>query len=265
MALAGLSLAALDQDSTLRLLEQLDREDAESEAALLQKEAEALASKQAEIRKRLAQLNLNQTKPNGASSSHEPMNRNARPAESESSSADDDDDTAASAPDGNPTHDTLGLGIVLTEAAILQRLRRMCKRRKNGKVPGGEDAYNAYQDVDRRNDLAASLADGLQEVQTQLEDEAPATAGLAAAGPGHEAIWDVYNLCVVSFRELKTEIDVAIETSSVLAVQAVSLENKVVPTVTDLQRELKAQESEAAAKKPKAKPSTKAKAKNNKK
>ena len=112
MALAGLSLAALDQDSTLRLLEQLDREDAESEAALLQKEAEALASKQAEIRKRLAQLNLNQTKPNGASSSHEPMNRNARPAESESSSADDDDDTAASAPDGNPTHDTLGLGIV---------------------------------------------------------------------------------------------------------------------------------------------------------
>ena len=44
-------------------------------------------------------------------------------------------------------------------------------------------------------------ADGLQEVQTQLEDEAPATAGLAAAGPGHEAIWDVYNLCVVSFRE----------------------------------------------------------------
>ena len=33
----------------------------------------------------------------------------------------------------------------------------MCKRRKNGKVPGGEDAYNAYQDVDRRNDLAASL------------------------------------------------------------------------------------------------------------
>ena len=39
----------------------------------------------------------------------------------------------------------------------MQRLRRACKRRKNGKVPGGEDAYNSYQDVEKRNDLARAL------------------------------------------------------------------------------------------------------------
>ena len=132
----------LDQDPTLSLLEKLDGEDAESEAALLQKEAEVLASKQAEIRKKLAQLNINHAPatpkqasenkalparpapPSRASSrppsrastpppSHAAGSRPApAPTESgkESDSSSDGDGDADDAADSSG--DTLGLGIV---------------------------------------------------------------------------------------------------------------------------------------------------------
>ena len=48
---------------------------------------------------------------------------------------------------------------VLTEAAVMQRLRRACQRRKNGKVPGGEDALTMYKDTDKRLELARTLVD----------------------------------------------------------------------------------------------------------
>ena len=48
---------------------------------------------------------------------------------------------------------------VLTEAAIMQRLRRACQRRKNGKVPGAEDALTMYRDTDKRLELARNLID----------------------------------------------------------------------------------------------------------
>ena len=46
---------------------------------------------------------------------------------------------------------------VLTEAAVMQRLRRACQRRKNGKVPGGEDALELYKDTEKRLELARQL------------------------------------------------------------------------------------------------------------
>lgn len=46
---------------------------------------------------------------------------------------------------------------VLSESAIMQRLRRMCRRRKSGKVPGGEDAHKQFQDMEKRPALAVSL------------------------------------------------------------------------------------------------------------
>ena len=41
----------------------------------------------------------------------------------------------------------------------MQRLRRACQRRKNGKVPGGEDALTMYRDTDKRLELARNLID----------------------------------------------------------------------------------------------------------
>ena len=41
----------------------------------------------------------------------------------------------------------------------MQRLRRACQRRKNGKVPGGEEALTMYQDTDKRLELARLLID----------------------------------------------------------------------------------------------------------
>ena len=41
----------------------------------------------------------------------------------------------------------------------MQRLRRACQRRKNGKVPGGEDALNLYKDTEKRLELARTLID----------------------------------------------------------------------------------------------------------
>ena len=56
---------------------------------------------------------------------------------------------------------------VLTDAAIRQRLRRFCKRRKSGKVPGGEDAHKLYQDMEKRDDMARMLvACGFAEAAT---------------------------------------------------------------------------------------------------
>ena len=39
----------------------------------------------------------------------------------------------------------------------MQRLRRACQRKKNGKVPGGEDALSMYQDTDKRVEMARML------------------------------------------------------------------------------------------------------------
>ena len=39
----------------------------------------------------------------------------------------------------------------------MQRLRRACQRKKNSKVPGGEDALTMYKDTDKRLEMARTL------------------------------------------------------------------------------------------------------------
>ncbi|CAE7245398.1 unnamed protein product [Symbiodinium sp. CCMP2592] len=88
--------------------------------------------------------------------------------EKSSDEGDDDDDD-----DNDPDKGDWGLGttlcpktgkvpdqhMVISLDALKQRLRRACKRRKNGKVPGGEAAFEAYQDVENRQHLAKLLVD----------------------------------------------------------------------------------------------------------
>ncbi|CAE7478075.1 unnamed protein product [Symbiodinium sp. CCMP2592] len=87
--------------------------------------------------------------------------------EKSSDEGDDDDD------DNDPDKGDWGLGttlcpktgkvpdqhMVVSLDALKQRLRRACKRRKNGKVPGGEAAFEAYQDVENRKQLAKLLVE----------------------------------------------------------------------------------------------------------
>ena len=43
----------------------------------------------------------------------------------------------------------------------------MCKRRKSGRVPGGEEAHSAYQDKDNRKMLAKAL------VESKFNEDSP--------------------------------------------------------------------------------------------
>ena len=142
-----------------------------------------LQERQAEVRKRLNMLNAGRVPPKPASDAKKPC----------SIAASSDAATASESEDDHAMNDgDLGLGLgtvlcpktkkvscllsvprhlfkhhlrnlsildseVLTEAAIMQRLRRACQRKKNGKVPGGDEALELYRDTDKRLELARQL------------------------------------------------------------------------------------------------------------
>ena len=45
----------------------------------------------------------------------------------------------------------------LTEAAVMQRVRRACQVRKSGKVPAGEESQKLWRDVENRNEMCKLL------------------------------------------------------------------------------------------------------------
>ncbi|CAE7359121.1 unnamed protein product [Symbiodinium sp. CCMP2456] len=120
----------------------------------LQKEHLVLQMKQAELQKKL--LLLKNEKPGPAA--------NAAPTPTPATSASEHE---GSSDENGDDDDDWGLGQVLcpktgkvlTLAAVKQRLRRMCSRRKSGKVPGGEEAFQAYKEVSGRKNLAKLLVD----------------------------------------------------------------------------------------------------------
>eukprot|EP00439_Symbiodinium_sp_Y106_P047965 s4067_g6.t1 len=123
----------------------LTKKDAET-MAQLQQEQQMLLQKQQELNRKMNMLQAAKPAdvPSRASTEQETE-------EPEQSSEEGDDN--------DPDQGDWGLGTVISLDALKQRLRRACRRRKNGKVPGGEAALEAYQDVENRKHLAKLLVD----------------------------------------------------------------------------------------------------------
>ncbi|CAE7437536.1 hypothetical protein AK812_SmicGene48986, partial [Symbiodinium microadriaticum] len=139
------------------------------DAALLelQRERQLLLQKQDELNRKIALLGdkLPATPSTSAPASRPTTAESEKEAdeEAEKSSEDDADDedwglgTVVCPKTGKATKRQID--IVLSLDAVKQRLRRMCKRRKSGKVPGGEEALESYKDTGNRKQLAKILVE----------------------------------------------------------------------------------------------------------
>ncbi|CAE7622983.1 unnamed protein product [Symbiodinium sp. CCMP2592] len=143
----------------------------------LQNERKLLLQKQDELNRKIALLaeRLPGTaSTSGAPTSGAPVTRCSIPEPHKDTEEDQSSDDAGDNDEGEGDDGDWGLGSVLcpktgkvtkwhmdvlTADAVKQRLRRMCKRRKSGKVPGGEEAFESYKDVGNRKQLAKLLVD----------------------------------------------------------------------------------------------------------
>ena len=61
----------------------------------------------------------------------------------------------------------------MTEAAVMQRVRRACQQRKSGKIPAGEEGQKLWRDVENRNEMCRMLIDSNFKMVRALNHDDP--------------------------------------------------------------------------------------------